>query len=206
MKYTTMHLMPQTWLYLLATASTISATPSAFKLGEQALEDRSSLCPVVCDDTWCCLTGQICQAASEGDIPYVCDDPLLAATESAFALGPLSIQVESVLSDNSAFISSLAATLSLTLTFTTSLPDDISSTEPTTIPEPSGGPMPPSLSISNSLETARTTQPSASLEAATSSSSEEVATTTSEDAAPAVTGQSWWSCKLPIGIALAMAL
>ncbi|KAM0537196.1 hypothetical protein ACHAQF_005787 [Verticillium nonalfalfae] len=109
-----------------------SASRSALRASRDSVQGRSFLCPVVCDNTWCCLTGQTCQESSDDDAPYECADPLFETTESAFALVPLSRQIESIIAENSLFLSSLTAELSLTLTFTpiTTLPDPF---EPTTV-------------------------------------------------------------------------
>ncbi|PNH30227.1 hypothetical protein VD0002_g1107 [Verticillium dahliae] len=117
---------------IAATVPTASASRSALRASRDAIQGRSFLCPVVCDTTWCCLTGQTCQESSDDDAPYECADSLFETTEAAFALVPLSRQIESIIAENSLFLSSLTAELSLTLTFTpvTTLPDLF---EPTTV-------------------------------------------------------------------------
>ncbi|EEY23034.1 predicted protein [Verticillium alfalfae VaMs.102] len=95
---------------IAANIRTASASRSALRASRRSIQGRSFLCPVVCDNTWCCLTGQTCQESSDDDAP----------------------QIESIIAENSLFLSSLTAELSLTLTFTpiTTLPDPF---EPTTV-------------------------------------------------------------------------
>ncbi|KAK0701199.1 hypothetical protein B0T21DRAFT_397607 [Apiosordaria backusii] len=56
-------------------------------------------CPVPCDSTWCCLTGQTCQQISNSDTPFECADPLLQTTDAPFALQTLGSIISSIRSD-----------------------------------------------------------------------------------------------------------
>ncbi|CRK24955.1 hypothetical protein BN1723_013428, partial [Verticillium longisporum] len=133
---------------------------------------------------------QTCQEGSGDDAPYECADPLFETTESAFALVPLSRQIESIIAENSLFISSLTAELSLTLTFTpiTTLPDPF---EPTTVSNrpvitvPSTPPAtttpPPSTSAATSTtqdddDTTETGETSVRARSTTSTTSREIST------------------------------
>ncbi|KAG7142746.1 hypothetical protein HYQ45_000839 [Verticillium longisporum] len=172
---------------IVATVPTASASRSALRASRDAIQGRSFLCPVVCDTTWCCLTGQTCQESSDDDAPYECADPLFETTEAAFALVPLSRQIESIIAENSLFLSSLTAELSLTMTFTpvTTLPDLF---EPTTvsdrpvITEPSILPATTTLPTSTSSRTqgdddaAETGETSVTATSTTSTASREVST------------------------------
>ncbi|CAP61557.1 uncharacterized protein PODANS_4_1630 [Podospora anserina S mat+] len=85
-----------TFLFLSLTTQTIALNP-AKPLRRQ--DGPSLLCPVPCDSTWCCLTGQTCQENSNSDIPYACDDPLLQTTEEPFALETFISVISSIESD-----------------------------------------------------------------------------------------------------------
>src|SRR5689334_19004996 len=91
----------------LATVVSLALAARPAIPGNILQQRQDFLCPVVCDQTWCCLIGQTCQEASAGDAPFECADPLFETTESAFALGPLVTAVESIVSENNEFISSI---------------------------------------------------------------------------------------------------
>ncbi|KAK4201332.1 hypothetical protein QBC40DRAFT_223638 [Triangularia verruculosa] len=85
----------------LAILTTIALIPQTLALSPHQPQPRQILppfCPVPCDATWCCLTGQTCQKSSNSDIPFACADPLLQTTDVPFALqtfGPIISSIES---------------------------------------------------------------------------------------------------------------
>ncbi|KAK0666052.1 hypothetical protein QBC41DRAFT_157167 [Cercophora samala] len=84
-----------TFTLLSLTTQTLALAP-ARPLRRQ---ESPFLCPVPCDSTWCCLTGQTCQETSNSDIPYECADPLLQTTEEPFALETFISIISSIESD-----------------------------------------------------------------------------------------------------------
>ncbi|KAI9147147.1 hypothetical protein HJFPF1_13179 [Paramyrothecium foliicola] len=160
-------------IFLAAFAAPISpalAARSARHAPGHLLQGRSFLCPVVCDDTWCCQIGQTCQEASEGDAPFECADPLFETTDEAFALGPLSSLVESIVTDNSAFISSLTSRFSLSLApiSITSLPDPPEETTVSEGPVVSETPEPATTTSNPAVTTQERTSSAAAVASATS--------------------------------------
>ncbi|KFH46780.1 hypothetical protein ACRE_024740 [Hapsidospora chrysogenum ATCC 11550] len=179
------HVAPNSWVAIATYSATAWASRLAHRAPGDSLQERSLLCPVVCDETWCCQIGQICQEVSDGDAPYECGDLLLETTDSAFALVALSSEVNSVLSEGSALITSLTSELSLSLTFT----------ETTSPPDPNKETMVPETSPSKPSRPSTTT---------TTSSTETETTTASEDAA--VTPNSPWQHRIAVaGLAMALA-
>jgi hypothetical protein len=143
----------------LATVISVALAARPAMQGNILQQRQDFLCPVVCDQTWCCLTGQTCQEASAGDAPFECADPLFETTESAFALGPLLTAVESIVSENNEFISSITAALSLTLTFpsVTALPDPPEETTPSQRPTPTEPSVPSTTTIPETGSTQEST-------------------------------------------------
>ncbi|KAM7208187.1 hypothetical protein V8F20_001467 [Naviculisporaceae sp. PSN 640] len=95
-----------------------------------------NLCPVLCGQGWCCLTGQNCKPISDSkpnSNPFECDDPLLQTTWEAYQGG----FVSSVVDDASRLISSLASVYSTTFDLTTT-PTTAASTSTTSTDQGSG--------------------------------------------------------------------
>ncbi|KAM7206036.1 hypothetical protein V8F33_000866 [Rhypophila sp. PSN 637] len=82
---------------------------------------RDILCPVPCNNKWCCYSGQKCIPNNDPAEPYQCDDPILQTTWLAFQKGYLSsilVDASSVISDAKSPASEYNLTIPATVTTT----------------------------------------------------------------------------------------
>ena len=64
---------------------------------EPAIQPRQQhRCPVACDATWCCWTGEICRRSPSPPVPFECDDPLPHTANVANATSSTTANADSI--------------------------------------------------------------------------------------------------------------